>query len=124
MSEHPMTVLPVIDRTEWWFDGNVPMPDGSVGQRWRHARNRRWTVISSIEDYDGVPWVHVSTAMNNRLPGYYELKQVKQQFIGDERVAFQLFVPRRVHVNLHENCLHLWATLDGKDCPLPEFLEI
>jgi hypothetical protein len=47
------------------------------------------------------------------------LAEAKDMFLGRERLALHLFVPRSQHVHLHPYCLHLWCCLDGD--PVPDF---
>jgi hypothetical protein len=45
---------------------------------------------------------------------------VKRIFIGNDRLALQVFAPKSEHVNYHPNTLHLWAPLSGER-PIPDF---
>lgn len=64
-------------------------------------------------------WVHLSVSRPTRLPSWEDLKQVKDLFIGRDKMAFQALPPASEYVNVHQNCLHLWYCLDGN--PLPSF---
>jgi hypothetical protein len=44
---------------------------------------------------------------------------VKRSFIGDERMAVQVFPRASEHVNIAKYCLHLWHCVDGD--PTPDF---
>ena len=44
----------------------------------------------------------------NHPIGYYELKDVRYQFIADHRHMAQIFPPREDFVNIEENCFHLY----------------
>lgn len=47
---------------------------------------------------------------------------VKDAFIGPDRYAYSVWVPRDRHVNIHRHCLHLWALMtDDEGRVLPEF---
>ena len=48
-----------------------------------------------------------------------DLKEVKRVFVGEDKKAIMVFPPESEHVNIHPNCLHLYAPL-GED-PLPDF---
>jgi hypothetical protein len=78
-------------------------------------------VIRSISDeLDGANWIHVSVSRASRVPSYDDLKLVKKLFIGDDKHAYQCFVPSAEHINIHDYVLHLWARNDGKPV-LPDF---
>jgi hypothetical protein len=62
-------------------------------------------------------WLHVSMSRRDRMPSYDEMCEVKRLFIGEDTQAIQLFPRKSEHVNLHPNCLHLWACLDGDGLP-------
>jgi len=78
-------------------------------------------VISSVHlEKDNLVWQHVSCSFKHRLPEYHELCAVKDAFIGKDKLALQLFVPEKEHVNIMKNCLHLWCCLSGPR-PCPDF---
>lgn len=72
-------------------------------------------VITS--DYEG--WEHVSVSLNERTPTWAEMDFVKDLFWDEEQCVMQLHVPKIEHVNLHNNCLHLWRPINQK-IPRPE----
>lgn len=77
-------------------------------------------VISSVTLRDDkFVWHHVSCSFKHRLPEYYELCAVKDAFVGKDKLALQLFVPEKEHVNIMKNCLHLWCCLSGPR-PVPD----
>jgi hypothetical protein len=80
---------------------------------------RKTVIMSAAVEQDGKVWIHASVARPDRIPSYEELVEVKNLFIGPGRKAVQIFAPMREHVNIHPNCLHLWACFDGD--PLPDF---
>jgi hypothetical protein len=51
------------------------------------------------------------------MPGYIELKEAKDLFIGPELEAYQVFPKALKHVSIHPNCLHLWCCLDNPILP-------
>jgi len=53
-------------------------------------------------------WDHLSISRQNRMPNQRELDHVYRMFFKPGETAMQLFVPKSEHVNIHENCLHLW----------------
>lgn len=50
---------------------------------------------------------HLSVSCNHIL-GYYELKDIRYQFLPNNMFVAQVFPPREDFVNLHEFCFHLW----------------
>lgn len=62
-------------------------------------------------------WLHVSAAGRLAPPAWYRLREVKHVFVGDDRVALQVF-PRAVdYVNIHPHALHLWCCLSEDVVP-------
>lgn len=62
-------------------------------------------------------WLHVSAAGPTAPPSWMRLREVKDLFIGHDRVAVQL-LPRTVdHVNIHPHALHLWCCLTEDAVP-------
>lgn len=66
----------------------------------------------------GEGWDHVSISRKNRAPNQAELSHVHRLFFQPGEVAVQYFVPQREHVNIHENCLHLWRA-QTRPIPMP-----
>ena len=60
---------------------------------------------------DGGLW-HLSAACNHTI-GYYELKELRYEFMPDAMFVAQVFPPRSEFVNIHENCFHLWQLAPG-----------
>lgn len=78
------------------------------------------TVIVDAEDKDdGRHWLHVSFSYPDRMPDYYDMKRVKDLFIGPNLKAIMVLPEKREHVNVHPYCLHLFSCLSGD--PLPDF---
>ena len=76
-------------------------------------------IIASVGKYeDGLEWLHVSVSRKSRIPSYEDITRVKRDFIGEDRKAITVLPEKKYHVNLHENCLHLFYSEDN---PLPEF---
>lgn len=50
---------------------------------------------------------HMSVSANPPL-GYYELKQIRYEFLPNFIHAAQIFPPREEFVNIHENCYHFY----------------
>jgi len=76
-------------------------------------------VFRTVDDVydDGKVWMHVSLSYPNRLPTYEDMVVVKREFIGDDRVAYQVFPDKEKHINHHPYCLHLWCCLEGPILP-------
>ena len=73
-------------------------------------------ILSGKTEDDGRRWLHLSVSHPKRVPTYDEMCECKELFLRD-LMALQLFVPKAQHVNVHEFCLHLWASLDPLDLP-------
>jgi hypothetical protein len=80
---------------------------------WLYEERSGLRVIASAEQHpDGKRWIHVSVSRQDRLPSWDELVAVKELFIGAEREAVQFLPPRSQWVNMHDNCLHIWHSLE------------
>ena len=66
-------------------------------------------------------WVHLSLSRAKAIPSHLDMVRVKEAFLGNSRYAYSVFPPRQEYVNIHPNCLHLWALVDGDGRVLPEF---
>lgn len=64
--------------------------------------------------------VHASISRGDRMPSYDDLVMLHRAVWGETGYAYQVFVPRSKHVNIHAHALHLWGLLDGSP-ELPEF---
>lgn len=98
-------VLPAM----WW-----PM-EGRLG--WYESHHGLRVCSSTAREKDGRVWLHVSVSRRDRVPSYDDLVRVKELFVGKERKAIQVFAPASEHVNVAENCLHLWCCIDGDGLP-------
>ena len=69
---------------------------------------------------DGAGWEHVSVSLNKkRCPTWDEMCTVKMMFWDDpEDIVVQYHPPKRLYVNNHPYCLHLWRFIDF-DMPVP-----
>jgi len=76
-------------------------------------------IVSLAEEQDGKRWLHVSCAKKNKLPSWDDLKEVKDIFIGPDKLAVQVLPPASRFININPYCLHLWMCLDGD--PVPDF---
>lgn len=77
-------------------------------------------IVSAAVELDGREWLHVSVATPSKLPSWDLLKFVKEIFIGRNRQAIQVIPGEAKYVNIHPNCLHLFACLSESD-PVPDF---
>lgn len=91
---------------------------GEDGEAWESMDLR--VIWSMAVENDDRLWMHVSVSRSTRLPSYSDMTRVKELFVGIDRVAYTVLAPANKHVNIHPNCLHLWAVIDGDD-PLPDF---
>lgn len=67
-------------------------------------------VMSSLATMaNGTRWMHISCSRKNKLPSWEDLKAIKRWFIGDDAPAVQVLPREADYVNIHPNCLHLWA---------------
>jgi hypothetical protein len=78
-------------------------------------------LLSASEEFDGKRWIHLSVSHRSRLPSWKELRDVKDLFIGKDRLAIQVLPREKDYYNFHPNVLHLWCCLDGD--PVPNFKE-
>lgn len=84
-----------------------------------YRRGSMTVIVSGSTELDGKRWLHVSCARPDRLPKWEELREVKNRFVGEERLALQVLPQKSRYVNLHPHCLHLWHCIDGD--PIPDF---
>lgn len=111
---------------EWAFE----CPRGwRILQEWGHGYAVREVegglrvLIDCAEKSDGKMWLHVSYSRKDWVPNHADTCRVKAAFIGN-RYAYAVFPPSEKYVNIHPNCLHLWALMDGGiGQVLPEFSE-
>ena len=66
----------------------------------------------------GASWEHVSVSLPDRCPTWGEMCWVKELFWGEDELVMQFHPPKKVAVNRHEYCLHLWKPV-GVEIPLP-----
>lgn len=71
----------------------------------------RWRGKDIAITIDAGLW-HLSAACNHTL-GYYELKELRYEFMPDNMTVAQIFPRRESFVNIHENCFHLWQLRPG-----------
>jgi len=94
----------------------VPGSDTIDGRMW--ISSDKLKVLASVGmELDGKFWLHVSFSRKDRLPSWFDIKRVKDAFIGETRTAYQIFPPKDKYVNIRETVLHLWHCLDGDVTP-------
>lgn len=84
---------------------------------------KKISVIIDIElKSDGYSWIHVSVSHKARIPRQKEMLLVKNDFIGKDKYAYSVWPPEKYYVDIHKNCLHLWARISKNNGQvLPEF---
>ena len=106
-----------------WFDVEI-MPGWSLidrgidGFRCINKTERLSVIFSVAIQSDKKRWIHVSLARENRMPNYYDIKNVKEAFLPGLK-AIMILPEDDKFVNLHPYCLHLFHSPDGDG--LPEF---
>lgn len=63
---------------------------------------------SIMEPHSGTLWTHVSIACPDRYPTWEEILDARYTFFTDEEEVFQRLPPKKVYLNVHPNCFHLW----------------
>ena len=121
MSTHidALRLRAVMGREHWM----VPRPYGPDGWHMRSVDliQRASVIVTAADHDDGTWWLHASIARGDRMPTYQDLVRLHRAAFGDG-YAFQAFVPRDEHVNIHEYALHLLGRLDGKrPACIPDF---
>ena len=66
----------------------------------------RWKGKTIFVNLENGGW-HLSASCNHVI-GYYELKEIRYNFLPNSIYAAQIFPPREEFVNIHENCYHLY----------------
>lgn len=104
-------------------EGTITLTDGThLRQRidaglYVHAGARAWQsknglrVIAGLEPYlDGRfgLLLHVSLSRAERLPGWKEVKLIKDAFFGDDGEAMIVLPKAADYVNVHPHTHHLW----------------
>jgi hypothetical protein len=105
------TFLPVLP-ANWRM---MPSADGAKYV----APDRLSVIVSGSFELDGKRWLHVSCARPDRLPSWEDLREVKNRFIGADKLAVQVLPPESRYISIHPYCLHLWHCIDAD--PVPDF---
>ena len=120
---HGLTDLPVAhDNLDFSGRGGWALlaerTDGAAF-RTRNTPDKSILVIATLEEVDGLRWLHVSFSRKGRVPTWEDISFVKTQVISEDVKAIMVFPKTENYVNLHKHCLHLYAPV-GHD-PLPDF---
>ncbi len=85
------------------------------------SRDGARSVIVTCAPYgaEGTEWVHASMSSSRAMPTYEDLKALHFA-VFYKGWAYQVFAPPREHVNIDQNCLHLFGRLDGAPI-MPDF---
>jgi len=86
---------------------------------YEHLRAPLRVLMTCKRERDEKLWLHVSVCHQRRLPDWEDLREVKDVFVGRDRLAVQVLPRAADYVNIHSNVLHLWSCLDGD--PVPDF---
>lgn len=89
----------------------------SDGASFKCEKRKLSVIVSKAVERDGKEWIHLSIAHPKRMPDYEELCEVKDEFLGKDVEAYQKFVAKKDHVNIHPFCLHLWCCVEGPQLP-------
>lgn len=81
------------------------------------VNGRSFFVIAS----NGGGWEHVSVTTKNgkRCPTWEEMCAIKDMFFLPDECVVQYHPPKKVYVNVHEYCLHLWKPIK-QNIPMPD----
>lgn len=113
---NPLQIRAVLGRKQW----GLPAPFGPDGWKFLRRDRRASVLVTRAFHDDGAEWIHASIGHHDQtMPEYSELVRLHQAAFGNG-YAYQVFVPRAEHVNIHEYALHLWGRADGAPL-LPQF---
>ena len=109
----------------WWND--EISSEWILIQRWGDGyafmkKDLRVIIDCGPKDETEIMWIHVSYSRANWIPTHKDTLIIKKEFLKN-RYAYAVFPPEEKYVNIHNNCLHLWARLDGVSV-LPEFSSV
>lgn len=83
-------------------------------------------MISVLRYDDGRIWKHISVCGRTgpscyHLPTWEDLKRVKNDFIGEERWAYQVLPNSKQYINQNPYVLHLYSLFEDGAMALPDF---
>jgi len=77
--------------------------------------------MNIIASSDG-GWEHISVSRRNRIPNWIEMQHVKEMFFQENETVLQFHVPKNDHINIHDNCLHLWRSTEFEHMLPPPYM--
>jgi hypothetical protein len=93
-------------------EGGIHMPGILLSDSFQKGPLR---VIMSIEEHQwSIQVKHVSVSCRDRYPTWDEILDVRESFFEDRLHVAQMLPPKAQYVNVHKNCFHLWAKLNGE----------
>lgn len=104
-----------------WRQIAAPQQPGELANGGWFVSTDGLKVCAAVELFDYKMYEHISLSRRDRDPSYFDLKRVKDLFVGASRMAVMVFPEATKHYNYHPHCLHLFSPLEG--CPLPDFLD-
>lgn len=84
-------------------------------------RKQITVIISGSIELDNKRWIHLSIAHPKRMPKWSELVELRDIFLGSDKLCIQVLPAKSKHVNIHKFCLHIWHCVDGN--LLPDFTQ-
>lgn len=110
--------MPRVLPTQW---RQVPTPEVSRGSVTYQNHSNLLAVLLSAEKAPGTHevWLHVSVSHRDRIPTWEELRDVKDLFVGRDKLALQVLPSADEYVNICWRVLHLWHCPDRR--PVPDF---
>lgn len=104
----PNDLIPRVLPYSWEKVADIPIEGQVYVSRW----GLRVIVTADFERDDRL-WLHVSLSKKHKLPSWDDVREVKDLFIGKDRLAIQVLPPESEYVNCHPHTLHLWSCLEG-----------
>lgn len=109
----------------WVEHGSIEWPprSGNFASRMLvHKESKTKILISKTRMRNGSEWIHLSVTKPVGRPSWAELQGIKNQFIGADKAALQIFPKTADLVDLHD-AYHLWCHVSGEFC-MPNLQEI
>jgi hypothetical protein len=101
--------------------GTKSIGSSRTGARYRSVKDKKpILIVASLAVYEDLVWYHVSFSRADKLPSYSDRAWVKKYWIGEDRWAVDVLPSKKLHVNIHPYCLHLWHCIERPDI-LPNF---
>lgn len=115
----PLDVRPLLPRVlpVGWSPQGSRYPEGPYAYVRGGSKDALLVIVSAMRHDSGAEWLHISASYRDRVPSWQVMCELKDLFVGVDRVAVQVHPRREAHVNVHPHCLHLWARLDQDAVP-------